>query len=92
MTRIILERMLLFVVPFALYGIYLLLVRMRPSAGQARTTPWTMLFIAGLSLFSLSFVIWGLNEGEPTTGHYVAPHVANGKIVPGYVQPGGTSP
>ena len=45
------------------------------------------MFIAGLSLFALSFVVWGLTEGEPTTGRYVAPHVVNGKIVPGYVQP-----
>ncbi|MGZ5998484.1 MAG: DUF6111 family protein [Rhizomicrobium sp.] len=87
MTRIILERMLLFVVPFALYGIYLLLMRMRPPQPSTQSTPWTMLFIAGLSLFALSFVIWGFTEGEPTTGRYVAPHVVNGKIVPGYVQP-----
>ena len=86
MTRIILERLLLFAVPFALYGAYLLLLQMRPPANAPRT-PWTMLFIAGLSLFALSFIVWGITEGEPTTGRYVAPHVVNGKIVPGYVQP-----
>jgi hypothetical protein len=87
MTRIILERLLLFAVPFALYGAYLLLMRMRPVTAAAQATPWTMLFIAGLSLFALSFVVWGFTEGEPTTGRYVAPHVVNGVVVPGYVQP-----
>ena len=87
MTRIILERLLLFAVPFALYGVYLLLMSMRPPPSTARATPWTMLFIAGLSLFALSFLIWGNTEGEPTTGRYVAPHVVNGVVVPGYVQP-----
>ena len=87
MTRIILERLVLFAVPFALYGAYLLLMRMRPAPATTQTTPWTMLFIAGLSLFALSFLIWGFTEGEPTTGRYVAPHVVNGVVVPGYVQP-----
>jgi hypothetical protein len=89
MTRIILERLLLFAVPFALYSIYVALMQLRPPAATARQTPWTMLFIAGLSLFALSFVLWGITEGEPTTGHYVAPHLVNGKVVPGYVQPDG---
>jgi hypothetical protein len=89
MTRIILERLLLFAVPFALYGLYVLLMQTRPPAAAAPRTPWTMLFIAGLSLFALSFIVWGFTEGEPTTGRYVAPHLVNGKVVPGYVQPSG---
>ncbi len=87
MTREILERLLLFAVPFLLYGAYLLLLRLRPQAPTDRSHPWTLLFIAGLSLFALSFLVWGLTAGEPTTGTYVAPHMVNGKIVPGYVEP-----
>jgi hypothetical protein len=90
MTRTIFERLLLFAVPFVLYGGYLLLLRLAPAPATATGTrrhPWTLLIIAGLSLFALSFVIWGFTEGEPTTGTYVAPHVVNGKIVPGYVAP-----
>jgi hypothetical protein len=88
MTRTILERLLLFAVPFALYGGYLLLLRLVPAPPpDTRRHPWTLLVIAGLSLFALSFVVWGFTEGEPTTGTYVAPHVVNGKIVPGYVEP-----
>jgi hypothetical protein len=88
MTRTIIERLLLFAVPFVLYGGYLLLLRLAPvPATGTRRHPWTLLIIAGLSLFALSFLIWGFTEGEPTTGTYVAPHVVNGKIVPGYVEP-----
>ena len=86
MSRIILERLLLFAVPFIVYGGYLLLLRLRPPA-PSRPHPWTILFIAGLALFVLSFLIWGFTEGEPTTGTYVAPHVVNGQVVPGYVAP-----
>jgi hypothetical protein len=82
MSRVILERLLLFTVPFLVYGAYLL----RPPQ-PARPHPWTILFIAGLSLFALSFIVWGITEGEPTTGTYVAPHVVNGQVVPGYVKP-----
>ena len=87
MTRVILERLLLFAIPFVLYGFYLLLLQMRPAPSTVRATPWTPLLIAGLSLFALSFVIWGLTEGEPTNGRYIAPHMVNGQVVPGYVQP-----
>jgi len=48
--------------------------------------------IAGLVLFGASFIVWGLADREPTTGTYVAPHVVNGKIVPGYVVPAEKKP
>jgi phosphoglycerol transferase MdoB-like AlkP superfamily enzyme len=86
MSRIILERLLLFVVPFVLYGAYLVLLRLFPPR-PAQPHPWTLLFIAGLVLFAASFVVWGMTEGEPTTGTYVAPHLENGRVVPGYVRP-----
>ena len=91
MTRIILERLVLFVVPFAIYGGYLLLQQLFPPR-PTRNHPWTILFIAGLSLFAVSFIVWGFTDGDPTTGTYVAPHLVNGKVVPGYVKPLETKP
>jgi hypothetical protein len=87
MTRQILERLLLFALPFVAYYGYLLLLRLQPNVNAPRRHPWMILVIIGLSLFAASFLIWGLTEGEPTTGQYVPPHVVNGKIVPGYVEP-----
>lgn len=86
MTRSILERVLLFALPFAIYGVYLLLLRLHPARGRP-PTPWTWLFAAGLSLVALSFLVWRFVDSEPITGLYVAPHVVNGKVVPGYVEP-----
>ncbi|MEI9990906.1 MAG: DUF6111 family protein [Rhizomicrobium sp.] len=86
MTRTILERVLLFALPFVLFGGYVLLLRLRPLARRP-ATPWTWLVVAGLALVALSFLALGFLEGEPITGTYVAPHVVNGRIVPGYVAP-----
>lgn len=85
MIRILLSRLALFLLPFALYGIYLFLLRWRPNAVR-RPTPWTPLFIAGLLLVILSFVVLGLTEGESTEGVYIPPHQVDGKIVPGHVE------
>jgi hypothetical protein len=85
MIRIVLIRLLLFAVPFAIYGAYLLLARARSIVPQ-HDTPWTYLFIAGLSLVVVSFIYVGLTEGETTKGRYVPPHVVNGKVVPGHVE------
>jgi len=85
MIRILLLRALLFAVPFALYGAYLLLSRAR-SIVPTHDTPWTLLFISGLGLVVASFVYVGLTEGESTQGRYVPPHAVNGRIVPGHVE------
>jgi Family of unknown function (DUF6111) len=85
MIRVLALRALLFALPFALYGLYLLMLRARPGL-EPRPTPWTMLFIAGMALVAASFIYLGLTEGETTSGVYVPPHVVNGAIVPGHVE------
>ena len=85
MTRELLERVSLFVVPFAIYGLYLLLLRVRATTPQHKH-PWAGLLIAGLALVVASFIYTGLTEGESTKGVYVPPHVENGKVVPGHVE------
>jgi hypothetical protein len=83
MIRSLAIRMLLFAVPFAVYGLYYLLSQ---GSQTQRSTPWTTLFITGLALVAASFIYVGLTEGEPTSGQYVPPHVVNGVIVPGHVE------
>lgn len=85
MMRTLILRVLLFLLPFALFGIYAFLIGQRGSARPA--TPWTLLFIVGLGLVVASFVIVGLTEGETTHGVYVPPHTVDGRIVPGHVEP-----
>ncbi|HSZ12004.1 MAG TPA: DUF6111 family protein [Rhizomicrobium sp.] len=86
MTRVLAIRALLFAVPFAIYGLYLILLRYRKV--ERPETPWPQLFVAGLALVAASFVYLGLTEGETTSGHYVAPKVVDGRIVPGHVESG----
>ncbi|MEI9996612.1 MAG: DUF6111 family protein [Rhizomicrobium sp.] len=86
MMRTLVERLALFAVPFALYGLYLVWAKLFPPR-QARAHPWMALTIAGLVLVALSFLIWRATSVEPITGIYVAPHMVNGKVVPGYVEP-----
>lgn len=82
MIRFVLERWAFFAVPFAIWGLYVLLVYRTRKLAPPRT-PWTILFIAGLLFVAASFVWLGLTEGFPAGSTYVAPHVVNGKVVPG---------
>ena len=87
MIRIVLERMVLFALPFLLFALYVLTVHRRQ--GRPRPdTPWIWLSVAGLVLVIASFVAVGLTEGETTKGVYVPPHYVNGKIVPAHVDRG----
>ncbi|HEY2446445.1 MAG TPA: DUF6111 family protein [Rhizomicrobium sp.] len=85
MIRVVLTRTLLFLLPFVLYGVWLLLIRLREKTPGPHT-PWTGLVVAGLALVAASFVFVGLTEGESTSGVYVPPHVEHGRIVPGHVE------
>ncbi len=87
MIRMVLERMVLFALPFALFAFYVWVLR-RPLRAPRPDTPWFWLTAAGLVLVILSFFYAGLTEGESTEGVYVAPQYVNGKIVPGHVERG----
>jgi hypothetical protein len=85
MTRALIMRALLFLVPFAIYGAYLVLQRYRPGA-VVRPTPWTWLFVSGLGLVAASFVIWGFQLPDTAKMVYVPAHVVNGQVVPGHFE------
>ncbi len=86
MIRRFLYELLLFLLPFALYAAYLRLSR-RETFGLSGNHPWTMLFASGLILVAVSFLVLGLVEGAGQRGLYVPPHVENGQVVPGHVEP-----
>jgi hypothetical protein len=85
MIRTLAIRTLLFAAPFAIYGLYYALMR-QTRAQNTPATPWSLLFIAGLSLVAASFIFVGLTEGEPTNGVYVPPHEVNGHVVSGHME------
>ena len=80
------ERFSPFFLPFLIYFGYLAGTRVWPP-GSWREHPWVPLTVVGLVLAVISFFVWHDIDAEPITGTYVAPHVVNGKIVPGYVAP-----
>jgi hypothetical protein len=82
MIRRVLFEVLLFLTPFALYGAYWWL-----SGRTSRKHPWPTLFVIGLVLVVLSFIWWALSEGDGPGGVYVPPHVEDGRVVPGRVEP-----
>jgi len=84
MIRLLVERLLLFLVPFALYAAYVYLRKADEQAPEKH--PWTALFISGLVLVAASFLYWGITQGAGEQGVYVPPHVENGRVVPGHVE------
>ncbi len=91
MIRIILERMVLFALPFALFTAYVFVFHRRLQNPRP-DTPWFWLTAAGLVLVILSFFYVGLTDGESTRGVYVAPQYVDGKIIPGHVDKQGKPP
>ena len=86
MTRVVVQGIILFLLPFLGYGLFWLLMR----RGQAflASAPWFWLSVAGLSFACAGFVILVLTGGASPEGVYVPPHMdASGRIVPGHVEP-----
>ena len=74
------------ILPTLIYVCYVVLARARGAAGQPEV-PWFWLAGAGGLLAIVTFVAVALLGGAPPTDRYQAPHLENGKIVPGQFQP-----
>ena len=84
MIRPILTELSLFILPFVLYGLFLVLTR----AGLFHPDSWSWRVLAWLTLAALlsvlaSFVVFAQFGGEPARSTYVPAHVEDGKLVPG---------
>ena len=54
-----------------------------------RAVPWVWLAAIGAALTALVLFVVTVHYGTSTPGVYVAPHVENGVIVPGHIEPQG---
>ncbi|MBL6952129.1 MAG: hypothetical protein ISR50_05830 [Alphaproteobacteria bacterium] len=80
----ILYHLVPFLLPFIAYALFLFATRRAREKGQAfDEAPWLWLFATGLVLMVASLIaVWAFT-GDPAGGQYVAPHVQDGKMVPG---------
>jgi hypothetical protein len=83
--RILLQVVLPFLAPFAVFALYRLLV----TKGRAVLvrTPWFLLTVAGLVLACAALASLAFIGGAPPGGRYLPSRVEDGRIVPGEVVP-----
>lgn len=84
MIRPVLTEIGIFLIPFAIYGAYLVVTR----AALFDTGSWPRPVVAKLTLGALvltvlSLVLLAQYSGAPPGATYVPAHIENGKLVPG---------
>ncbi|MBM1169750.1 DUF6111 family protein [Microvirga arabica] len=85
MTRAVVQSLVLFLLPFVLFGAYLVVRRRNPMLWSHWSSQSLWLTIAGLSFVVLSLVATGLLD-DRQTGAYVPTRIENGRVVPGHFQ------
>lgn len=84
MIRPVLTELALFLAPFALYAVYLLVTR--SAVFDRASWPWRIvawLTMAALAFVILSFVVLAQWSGAPPHSTYVPAHMKDGVLVPG---------
>ena len=89
MIRVVVENVLLFLLPSAMYFGYILLTR-RSSSGPAdalNDAPLVWLFVAGALLVAATFIYYAtITPGGDMKRVYVPPHMKDGQIEPGQLK------
>jgi heme/copper-type cytochrome/quinol oxidase subunit 1 len=82
MTRVVFGELLFFLLPFAVFALYLLILRRNPLLFEhwSRSSLW--LAMAGLACVILAFVVAGI-RAERNTGAFEPTHMEDGRVVPG---------
>ena len=85
MTRAVIQGLVLFLLPFVLFAVYLVVRRRNPLLWSHWSDQSLWLTIAGLGFVVVSLLATGL-LAERQTGTYVPTHVENGRVVPGHFE------
>ncbi len=85
MIRVVVENIVLFLLPTAIYVIYVLLTRKQHvKTGIFDEAPFFWLMLAGTALVILVLVAFGTTSGGKPGQSYVPPHLGrDGRIEPG---------
>jgi len=88
MIRVVIENILLFLTPMAMYIAYMLLTRRADSAGAVVSdAPLLWLFVAGALLVVATLVFYGSTSGGRPGQVYIPPHMGkDGRIEPGEIK------
>jgi hypothetical protein len=92
MSRIIFTYIVPFLMPAAIYVLWVwyrtrYVAAHGGEAPKLEQGPWPLLLFAGAVL---AFVVLGTTamlRGDDPTGTYVPPHVENGQVIPGHLEP-----
>lgn len=84
MIRVIIENIVLFFLPAAIYVAYIYLTRSDPRKGLLDGAPVIWLVVAGTALVVVVLVAFGTTSGGRPDQIYVPPSVKDGKIIPGH--------
>lgn len=93
MLRVSLTIVLPLALPTVLYLLWLRLARWAqqdapPGASEGwATLPWLWLAAAGAVLLAAVLFVVTVNFGNSTPGLYVPPHLENGRVIPGHIEP-----
>ncbi len=93
MIRPVLTEVGIFLIPFAVYALFLVATR----SGVFAQSSWPAHLIAklvfgSLLLVILSFILLAHFSGAPPDSTYIPAHIENGKFVPGVEKPGTEKP
>jgi Family of unknown function (DUF6111) len=88
MIRIVIENILLFLLPTAMYVAYMLLTRKRTSAGTIiNDAPLLWLFVAGAAIVAATLIYYGtITPGGRPDQTYTPPRMKDGRIEPGVIK------
>lgn len=86
MIRIIIENIVLFFLPSAIYIVYVFLTRGNSSKTLLEGAPVLWLVVAGTALVVVVLVGFGSTSGGRPDQHYEPPSLKNGKIEPGRIR------
>jgi hypothetical protein len=82
MIRAIFGEALLFLLPFAVFALFLVLRRRNPFQMAAWSDATAWLVITGLACVVIALIVTGLTS-ERQTGAFEPPHLEDGRLVPG---------
>jgi len=90
MLREILTLVVPLLLPTVLYLAWLRAMQWAQAGGAVvwRKLPWVWLAVTGVALTALVLFVVTVGFGTAVRGTYVPPHVENGSIVPGHIEPG----